>query len=1012
MSWSREGLSERSDVAGTLHDLVLRFAARTPRAVALLQGDRVVTYAELQRRAVSVARELAARGVQSGHVVPIQGRRCPEFVAALLGVLMCGAAYAVVDEDWPAERLTPLLDQLPSPVRITGYSTAGATAAIRPASPRTPARLPPAAVGRESACAVFFTSGTTASPKGVLVPHAGAVLLFRSCTFAQLDASTRTLQVAPLYWDGLTLELWSTLTTGGSCLLLDEGQALTPRGLRSGVQKGVNLLWLTASLFNLFVDEDIESFRGLRQVLTGGERMSSTHAAAFLHRHPDVLLTNGYGPAEATVFVTAQQVALEDTTRPAGVPLGRALPGTRLLVESEAAGQAGELVVRGERVGLGYFDGSVEGGFAPFPRDPEGGRRYATGDLVVQRGEEFDYVGRRDRELKIHGRRVAPQELEALLEAHPDVSQARAVPLRDGLRVVSLGVFYRPAGTDRAALDRVGQFANAGLPAHLRPRWVEEVEAWPHTPTGKLDERALLEDRARRQARAGASDGRRAAPVLAEDRGREDVLGLMRSALGCGDAPSGTTLRDLGATSLDLLRLQIQVEAETGRVVDVVGGPQELTLADLVGRVLSAPPAQPVETEVGPVALDPVRAAFLLSAELVPHAPSFLCTLRWDLPGPVSPTRLRRALEVVRGQHGALTSGYELLPEPVAVPLASLAPLDVAELVLADPPDQLLVEALTRRPLDTGAGEVLRGVLWNDPSGQRGGFALVVHHVAFDGWSERLLAEGLARAYRADENLPAVPPQGLHPLPIPSAAAVWSQGDLQDARDELRDVLPLALPPMGSGCKPPHTLTGHQLRADLAPGALGALRADADRVGVPLLAQLLTSWGRALANHTPTARIAVGVPVARPRRAQEQAAVGCCINTVPVVVDLAGMAEQEDPVRQVAESLRCALRRSGLPFPELVRLLAPKRTGRTPVYQTMLALQGNDEPVLELDGRRGRYSRPAVVPPVELLLEVWPGTHQADHVTLSYQCPEVAHGTARSLFNEFIESLAQVAPRP
>ncbi|EST38931.1 hypothetical protein N566_04815, partial [Streptomycetaceae bacterium MP113-05] len=408
-----------------IHEAVAGWARRTPRAPALVCGGTVLSYAELDRAADDFAAGLAARGVSVGDLVPVVLPRSPGLVVSLLGVLKFGAAYAALDPRWPGERLAVLRGRLSSPVAVT--EPVPVEEALRRG--RTPSRA--SCDGRSAAC-VFFTSGTSGVPKGVVSPHRATTRLFRSPGFAAFGPGRVVSVAAALPWDAFGLELWGALCNGGTAVAAEE-DFLLPDGLAAMIRDhGVDTAWLTASQFNLFVDENIGCFRGLRQLLTGGERLSVPHVRRFLDRYPDTALINGYGPVESCVFATTHLITHEDLAHPHGVPLGRPVPGTEVLVVDDRLvpvppGGDGEICVAGEGLAEGYLgDPALTARrFVDAPSDGPALRLYRTGDLgCVDDTGTLHFLGRRDRQVKIRGHRVEPEEIEVRCEAVDGVERA------------------------------------------------------------------------------------------------------------------------------------------------------------------------------------------------------------------------------------------------------------------------------------------------------------------------------------------------------------------------------------------------------------------------------------------------------------------------------------------------------------------------------------------------------------------------------------------------------------
>lgn len=392
-------------------------------------------------------------------------------------------------------------------------------AAVRAPDPGS-APAPAPTVDGAAPATVFFTSGTTGTPKGVLSPHRATTRLFGPDGFADFGPGRVMPQAAPVSWDAFTLELWSMLTTGGTVVLVDSDYFL-PDDLAELVRStGLDTIWLTAALFNLFVDEDPDCFTGLRQVFTGGERLSAPHIRSFLARHPGITLLNGYGPVECCVFVTTHRIRPADCEAEYGIPLGTAVPGTAIHILDGARevppGALGEICVSGEGLADGYLgnERATAESFATF--DPGTGplRIYRTGDLGRLDGDGvLHFHGRADRQIKIAGHRVEPAETEAAALRLPGIRECAVLPVAGGSGAFErLAMFYTeepltrtrpPVEEDRtgggtvgggaAEPDAVRKALSAVLPRAQVPDQVRRIAAFPRTPNGKVDIAALLD---------------------------------------------------------------------------------------------------------------------------------------------------------------------------------------------------------------------------------------------------------------------------------------------------------------------------------------------------------------------------------------------------------------------------------------------------------------------------------------------------------------------------------------
>ncbi|MEV7729426.1 AMP-binding protein [Streptomyces sp. NPDC087917] len=496
----------------TIHAAFARQARLRPAATALVEGTTRTPYRTLDRAADTYAAALWELGVRPGDLVPVRLPRGARLIAVLIAVLKCGAGYAVADPAQPAFRQREILGRLGGPVLVEaapGQPDAESATVRRSArwTPPTESLAEAAArrvrpvhheVDATSTAAVFLTSGTSGPPKAVLSPHAATTRLFGTEPLAGLGPGRTMAQAAPASWDAFSLEVWGPLTTGGTCVVAPSGHLLPEDLRRLRADAGVDTLWLTSAVFNLFVDEDVEAFTGLRTVLTGGETLSPPHVRSFLARHPDITLINGYGPVESCVFATTRTVLAPDCDRPDGIPIGRPVPGTGVhLVD-------GEIWVTGEGLALGYLGdpAATRAAFTTLTLDGRPRRAYRTGD----RGE-FDpqgvlnFLGRTDRQVKIAGHRLEPAGIESVARTVPGIRNCHVLPVPargtgtgeapGGAAPDHLALFYTSWSEELTAAVIRRSLADR-LPRYSVPAAVYRVPYLPVTANGKVDPAALL----------------------------------------------------------------------------------------------------------------------------------------------------------------------------------------------------------------------------------------------------------------------------------------------------------------------------------------------------------------------------------------------------------------------------------------------------------------------------------------------------------------------------------------
>ncbi|HEU0301680.1 MAG TPA: amino acid adenylation domain-containing protein, partial [Longimicrobium sp.] len=517
-----------SHPASTVDALFAEHAARTPDAVALEWEDGRMTYAELDARATRLARHLRARGVRAGSRVGICLERGPDAVAAMLAVLKAGGAFVPLDPSYPAERLGFMLRDTAVPVLVTVEGLAGrlpehgarTVLLDRDASAiaAQPAGALQAGTGPEWPAYVMYTSGSTGTPKGIEVPHRAIVRLVRGADFISIAPDDVFLHLAPASFDAATLELWGPLLNGARLAVHPAGPASVDSIAAAVRRHGVTTLWLTAGLFHLVVDEDLQALRGVRQLVAGGDVLSVPHARRVLAELPGTTLVNGYGPTENTTFTCCHPVrALPE--RAASVPIGRPIAGTRVYLldgrmQPVPPGVPGELYAGGAGLALGYLNrpGLTAEKFVPDPfSGVAGARLYRTGDrvrwaestdaLTHSRTHALEFLGRTDAQVKVRGFRIEPGEVEAALRTHPAVADAAVVARRDGGASARLVAYVTGEGAEPEGLRA---HLAARLPEYLRPAAIVVLDRLPLTPNGKVDAAALPEPEAHRAEAADA----------------------------------------------------------------------------------------------------------------------------------------------------------------------------------------------------------------------------------------------------------------------------------------------------------------------------------------------------------------------------------------------------------------------------------------------------------------------------------------------------------------------------
>ncbi|MEV6694565.1 amino acid adenylation domain-containing protein [Micromonospora sp. NPDC051196] len=502
-----------------MHEAVTRWARQTPDAPAVTCADGTLTYRDLDERANRLAHHLRQLGVRRDVVVAIHLDRGLDHYVALLGVFRAGGAVLPLDPGYPDARLRYMLQDSKAQVLLTRAAPPTVTdctvvrldtVAARLAA--LPATSPTEPAGRADLAYLMYTSASTGPPKGVQLEHGGiADLCDWHIAALGLTEADRGSLAAPLSFDASILDLWPVLSVGGHAIAISDEDRADPDGLLRALRDNhVTVCFLTTALAEIFLAQPDLGTLPLRYLVTGGEALRRRPRPGLPFR-----LINIYGPTETTVYVTSAVVA-DSASDDGPIPIGRPLgeidvqlldPHGRPVPE----GDTGEIVVAGTGVARGYR-GRPDLTAQRF--GVTGGRRtYRTGDLARRRPDgAFEFVGRIDRQVKIRGHRIEPDEIERVLLQQPDVRQAAVAAVRPSPETAQLVAYVeptpnraagtagwspltQPAGSDAATVARIRALApeslleiGPGVPglsevcgSHIRLDSVAGLAASPHT---------------------------------------------------------------------------------------------------------------------------------------------------------------------------------------------------------------------------------------------------------------------------------------------------------------------------------------------------------------------------------------------------------------------------------------------------------------------------------------------------------------------------------------------------
>ncbi len=796
--------------------LATLFAARVAAqrdATAIVDGDRTLTFAELDALANAIAARLDRRGVSPGDRVGISLERSATAIAAMLAVTRLGATWLALDPANPAERLAWIAGDAGLACIVTQKAIAARLGLADPlvlddltaqeiagAPPMPPVDVDPASIAY-----MVYTSGSTGRPKGVAMPHRPTLNRFawmwREFPFGRDEVMC---QKTALSFVDAVWEIFGPLLAGVPLVIIGNDVLLEPKAFLGALDRhGITRLLVVPSLLKTVVDADIDLMAAaprLKMLFTSGERIPARLARAFRAKAPHVTLINLYGSSEVAADVTCEIVDRVDTD---DVPIGRPIDNIRLYVLDASRnlvppGQMGELHVGGEGLAAGYHgrpDLSAER-FLPDPfSDADGARMFATGDLVHHLPDgRLVFRGRSDHQVKIRGSRVELGEVETALASQPGVAEAVAVARADDDGEMMLAAFITVQDGAKLGERDLRHALSQSLPGYTVPAQIRVLDQMPLNANGKIDRPALSDILAAAMPAGDLDAGTDTLPASGGT--TERLLEIYREVLRRGDVAPDDSFAELGGHSLQVVKLFARIHEEFGAdlpIATLFDKPSARLLAQAIDDAPTRPKAKAARVAPSPakrVTRAPTTEGQREIFGVMVFDPDQ--TLTYNLPislqieGLLDEDALLGALSDLIKRHDALRARFEEDGMEMTFEPPTGTEISVIDLTASDPETQVaelerLRQAAGEMRFDATEGQLLIPTLVR-LADDRHEVIFAIHHIVCDGWSIGVLLEDLRGLYLArtgaGPDLP--PPQSIAEL---SAAEAQWRAEGGSARD-------------------------------------------------------------------------------------------------------------------------------------------------------------------------------------------------------------------------------------
>jgi amino acid adenylation domain-containing protein len=931
-------------------------ARATPDAVAVVVDEgqeKKVTYAELNRRANQLARRLEKLGVGPDQVVAICLTRSLDLIVGLLGVLKAGGAYLPIDRDLPPDRQALMLEDAQPTVLLTQQSihadlppsavpvflcdAEGASLAAEN-DQDVPSRLT-----ADNLAYVIYTSGSTGKPKGVEIPHR-ALVNFLASMKEQPGLTSKDVLVAitTVSFDIAGLEIFLPLVTGARLIFLNRDDVVDGFRIIHHLERHqATVLQATPSTWRMLLDAKWQGNPELK-MLCGGEGLPRDLANQLLAKGGE--LWNMYGPTETTIWSAIAKVEPD----PAPITIGQPIANTQLHIldarlQPVPPGVPGELHIGGLGLARGYrfrpeltAEKFIPDPFSSLP----GARLYKTGDLARTRaGGRIEVQGRMDHQVKIRGYRIELGEIEARLGKYPGIKEAvvTAHEVSPGRKQLVAYLVLLPelaasaeAPASAKLITNLREFLEQKLPDYMVPSFFEFLAAFPLTPNGKIDRKALPAPK--------VEAVRASRPYVAPQGPVETKLAeIWAQILGRDRVGTQDNIFEIGGDSLLIFRIAARAN-EASLPLTVRQFFQHGTIAELAAEIARAtssgassrPALVPVdrtpyrsvaastdELEVVVMPCSTSQKRHWMLEQIYPGNTALEVPIALELRGPLHVEILERALNAIVNRHETLRTQFELFDNEPRQVIASKVALKLNRIQLGDLPADRQQERLeeemaadVKLPLALGQAPLLRANLV-EMSPTKNVLMLTWHHIVSDGWSSAVLILELSRFYDAFARGTPVdlPPLKTHYADYVVWQEEWlktteAQKQLEYWNDALGGEIPVIDFPT-DWARPAGQASQAAIESLLLPPALGeALKSFCLEAGVTPFMVFSSAYLVLLHRYTGQTKLMVGTTAANRPEPELENLIGMFANILMLRSDVSpGMSFRELLLRQRDRSL-------------------------------------------------------------------------------------------------------------
>ncbi|MDX9882074.1 MAG: amino acid adenylation domain-containing protein [Prolixibacteraceae bacterium] len=947
----------------TIAALFEEITQKYPEKPAVVYQGKPLSYTELNKKANVLAGILQERGLQPEEPVAVLMERSHELIISILAVLKAGGAYLPLDSKFPDERIRTIFEDarvrilLTDDHRETQFDVAHTISVNQKLFGKAADFQPVQHEKKSSGLAyILYTSGSTGKPKGSMIEDKSVVRLVRNTNYTHFSETDRIFSTSSVSFDATTMDIWGSLLNGGTLFLENTEDYLDPEKLKNYFSTyRINKVLFSTGFFSRALEADLQHqlklFEGIKEVLSGGDKMPPHISNLFVSNYPEVVFSNVYGPTENTTFTTTFRINREFQE---DIPIGNPVANTTVYILDGQdnlcpIGVPGELCTGGVGVSRGYVNrpdlnrkSFIENPFVP------GEKLYRTGDLA-QWDEEgnIHFLGRNDDQLKIRGFRIETGEIENTAETCSGVSQAKVIVIQeqDGKQLA----LYFTAESETGP-DEIKEHLSRLLPEYMLPDYFVRMKELPLNQNGKVDTKALPKPENRTEESPGG--------VAASGQTQKALAKIFGEILDRKLVPVNAGFFSMGGHSLKAIRAVSAIQKELSVKLSL----KEFFAASDILALEKIIRNKKKET-LGVIPLVPEAEYYELS-----HAQKRLWVLNkieksqstYNIPLAVTIydeldiEALQSSFDDMIQRHESLRTAFiEIDGTPYQKVIAAQhIPVQIVDFSKENDPDAMAFDFVVEeahRPFNLDESPLIRLAVIRTAARKQILF-INIHHIVCDGWSVNIMVDELFGGYKKHLNREPVLPGRLaiHYKDYASwlnekVAGTNSTDDRNYWLQKLDgEITPLDLP--CDFARPPvKTYEGDSNWFTFPPEIKKKLDVFSSEKRSSLFMTLTAALKVLLYRYTAKEEIVIGTPVAGRNHPDLEDQVGYYVNTLALRDHINPKKSFAGFLEQVKETATDAYSHQMYPFDKLVEeLKLPRDTSRSPLFDVMIVLQNTD----------------------------------------------------------------------